>query len=181
MYTLTANDAKRNFGELILNAQREPVKISKNNKDAVVVMSVRDYEELEAIKAEYLRHCFKSAKQDLVQGNAVDGEDFLNALQSIMQKNKFKLSKLAQANLLKIKTYTINNFSDIQWRNYKDTLLTGFQMLADNPDVGRNCDEVFPNGFYFPVGKHTAYFTKEDGFILIVAVLSQSQLPQNHL
>lgn len=80
MYTLTANDAKRNFGELILNAQREPVKISKNNKDAVVVMSVRDYEELEAMKAEYLRHCFKSAKQDLVQGNAVDGEDFLNAL-----------------------------------------------------------------------------------------------------
>lgn len=98
-----------------------------------------------------------------------------------MQKNKYKLSKLAQANLLKIKTYTINNFSDIQWRNYKDTLLTGFQMLADNPDVGRNCDEVYPNGFYFPVGKHTAYFTKEDGFILIVAVLSQSQLPQNHL
>ncbi|ENL5094540.1 type II toxin-antitoxin system RelE/ParE family toxin, partial [Vibrio vulnificus] len=28
---------------------------------------------------------------------------------------------------------------------------------------------------------HTAYFTKEDGFILVVAVLGQSQLPQNHL
>ncbi|EJX1093123.1 type II toxin-antitoxin system RelE/ParE family toxin, partial [Vibrio vulnificus] len=27
----------------------------------------------------------------------------------------------------------------------------------------------------------TAYFTKEDGFILVVAVLGQSQLPQNHL
>jgi toxin ParE1/3/4 len=54
-------------------------------------------------------------------------------------------------------------------------------MLADNPAVGRNCDELYPGGFYFPVGKHTAYFTKEDGFILIVAVLGQSQLPQNHL
>lgn len=54
-------------------------------------------------------------------------------------------------------------------------------MLADTPAVGRPCDDIYPNGFYFPVGKHTAYFTKEDGFILVVAVLSQSQLPQNHL
>ncbi|HAS6938538.1 TPA: type II toxin-antitoxin system RelE/ParE family toxin, partial [Vibrio vulnificus] len=45
----------------------------------------------------------------------------------------------------------------------------------------RSCDEIYPSGFYFPVGKHTAYFTKEDGFILVVAVLGQSQLPQNHL
>ncbi|MFL0868385.1 type II toxin-antitoxin system RelE/ParE family toxin [Vibrio parahaemolyticus] len=98
-----------------------------------------------------------------------------------MQKNKYKLSKLAQAHLLKIKDYTVNNFSEMQWRNYKDTLLTGFQMLADNPEVGRSCDDIYPNGFHFPVGKHTAYFTKKDGFILVVAVLGQSQLPQSHL
>ncbi|CAM3705982.1 hypothetical protein PMAG_a0056 [Pseudoalteromonas mariniglutinosa NCIMB 1770] len=54
-------------------------------------------------------------------------------------------------------------------------------MLADNPTVGKGCDDIYSNGFYFPVGKHITYFTKEDGFILIVAVLSQSQLPQNHL
>ncbi|MEF1193443.1 type II toxin-antitoxin system Phd/YefM family antitoxin, partial [Vibrio parahaemolyticus] len=55
MQTLTANDAKRNFGELLLSAQREPVKISKNSKDAVVVMSIKDYEELEAMKADYIK------------------------------------------------------------------------------------------------------------------------------
>ncbi|MGL4222379.1 MAG: type II toxin-antitoxin system Phd/YefM family antitoxin, partial [Shewanella sp.] len=49
MQTITANDAKRNFGELLLNAQREPIKISKNSKDAVVVMSIHDYEQLEAM------------------------------------------------------------------------------------------------------------------------------------
>jgi antitoxin Phd len=80
MITLTANDAKRNFGELLLNAQREPVKISKNSKDTVVVMSIRDYEEIEAMKAEYLKHCFESAKQDLAKGNVLDGQSFLNAL-----------------------------------------------------------------------------------------------------
>ena len=80
MSTLTANDAKRNFGELLLNAQREPIKISKNNKDAVVVMSIRDYEELEAMKVDYIKHCFENAKRDLAQGNVVDGKDFLDTL-----------------------------------------------------------------------------------------------------
>ena len=80
MHTLTANDAKRNFGELLLSAQREPVKISKNSKDADVVMSIRDFEELEAMKVEYLKHCFQSAKEDLDNGNTVDGESFLNSL-----------------------------------------------------------------------------------------------------
>lgn len=65
MYTLTANDVKRNFGELLLKAQREPIKISKNSKDAVVVMSIKDFEDLEAIKADYIIHCFESAKKDL--------------------------------------------------------------------------------------------------------------------
>lgn len=80
MQTLTANDAKRNFGELLLNAQREPIKISKNSKDAVVVMSIHDYEALEAMKADYLKHCFHTAKEDFAQDNIVDGESFLKAL-----------------------------------------------------------------------------------------------------
>jgi len=80
MNTLTANDAKRNFGELLLSAQREPVKISKNNKDAVVVMSIKDYEELEAMKADYIKYCFESAQNDLEQDNLVDGKTFLSSL-----------------------------------------------------------------------------------------------------
>ncbi|CAM2978941.1 type II toxin-antitoxin system RelE/ParE family toxin [Vibrio ordalii] len=98
-----------------------------------------------------------------------------------MHNSEYKLSKLAQAHLHKIKNYTVTNFSEMQWNAYKDTLLTGFQMLADNPAVGRSCNDSYQNGFYFPIGKHTAYFTKENSFILVVAVLGQSQLQQNHL
>lgn len=80
MNTLTANDAKRNFGELLLSAQREPVIISKNSKDTVVVMSMKDFEEIEAMKREYLKYCFESAQKDLQNGTAVDGEGFLSSL-----------------------------------------------------------------------------------------------------
>lgn len=80
MHTLTANDAKRNFGELLLSAQREPVIISRNSKDTVVVMSIKDFEEIEAMKLDYLKHCFDSAKKDLDSGIAVDGANFLKSL-----------------------------------------------------------------------------------------------------
>lgn len=98
-----------------------------------------------------------------------------------MAGSQYKLSKLAQDHIRAIKDYTINNFSELQWHKYRATLLSRFQMLADNPELGKSYADIYDNGFYFPVGKHTAYFTKENGFILVVAVLSQSQLPQKHL
>jgi toxin ParE1/3/4 len=75
-----------------------------------------------------------------------------------MQSKRYKLSNVAQAHLQSIKSYTIENFSAVQWQKYKQNLLTGLQMLADNPGLGRSCDDVYPNGFYFPIGKHTACF-----------------------
>ncbi len=98
-----------------------------------------------------------------------------------MQNRRYKLSSFAQAHLQQIKQYTVEKFSETQWQKYKNNLLTGFQMLADNADLGRSCDEIFSGGFYFPVAKHTAYYIKENDFILIVAVLGQTQIPRNHL
>jgi toxin ParE1/3/4 len=98
-----------------------------------------------------------------------------------MQSKRYKLSNLAQAHLQGIKSYTIKNFSEAQWQKYKQNLLAGLQMLADNPGLARSCEDIYPNGFYFPIGKHYAYFTKQADFILIVAVLGQPQLPENHL
>ncbi|MDD4863487.1 MAG: type II toxin-antitoxin system RelE/ParE family toxin [Alishewanella agri] len=94
---------------------------------------------------------------------------------------RYKLSNLAQVHLQGIKTYTVENYSDAQWQKYKTTLLNALQLLAESPDVGRSCADIYPNGYFFPVGKHMAYFTKEADFILIVAILGQPQLPQNHL
>lgn len=85
-----------------------------------------------------------------------------------MQTNKFKLSKLAQIYFLKIKSYTIIKSFESQPNCYRDNLLTAFQMLAEDPAVGRSCDDLYPSGFYFPVGKHTAYFTKKMAFSVLV-------------
>ena len=51
MCKITANDTKSNFDE-----------------------------ELEALKTDYIKHCFENAKEDLERNDVIDGEAFLNSL-----------------------------------------------------------------------------------------------------
>lgn len=46
-----------------------------------------------------------------------------------MPKNKYKLSKLAQSHLQKIKSYTVDNFSEAQWRNYKEVIVIALLIM----------------------------------------------------
>lgn len=46
----TAKEAKNNFGRLIDEAHVHPVTIEKHGRKVAVLMSARDYEELEAIR-----------------------------------------------------------------------------------------------------------------------------------
>jgi prevent-host-death family protein len=44
MKTITAIEAKNNFGQLIEAAQRQPVTVTRKGRASVVVMSIEDYE-----------------------------------------------------------------------------------------------------------------------------------------
>ena len=46
MNTLSANDAKTNFGDALLRAQREPVHINKYGKPVAVLISAEDLKAL---------------------------------------------------------------------------------------------------------------------------------------
>ena len=45
MQTMTANQAKQNFGELLDKAQRGPVEITRHGRRVGVMLSAHDYEE----------------------------------------------------------------------------------------------------------------------------------------
>ena len=49
MESLSANEAKMHFGDLLLKVQREPVQINRNGKAVAVVLSVDDYVNLESL------------------------------------------------------------------------------------------------------------------------------------
>ena len=52
MSTITATDAKNKFGQVLDEAQREPVRIQKNGRDIAVVLSAAEYERLTAGNAQ---------------------------------------------------------------------------------------------------------------------------------
>jgi len=55
MHSLSANEAKTQFGDMLLKAQREPVQISRNGKPVAVVISAEEYQAIEAMKQQFLQ------------------------------------------------------------------------------------------------------------------------------
>ncbi len=80
MQALTANDAKTQFGDMLLKAQREPVQINKNGKPVAVVISMAEYQQMEEIKFTLLQERAARAKLDIENGNLVEGEQFMSDL-----------------------------------------------------------------------------------------------------
>ncbi len=80
MDTLTALDAKNNFGALLDKAQREPVTISKNGRPVAVVMSVETYEADQKIKLQALRQNINKGLDDLKRGKVVSADKAFAAL-----------------------------------------------------------------------------------------------------
>jgi prevent-host-death family protein len=82
MDALTANEAKTQFGDMLLKAQRAPIQINKNGKPVAVVISMDEYESIEALKLQLLQSRATQAKVDINVGNTVDGDSFFSALEA---------------------------------------------------------------------------------------------------
>lgn len=80
MEILNASDAKREFGEVLIKAQRGPVGINKNGKPIAVVVSAAEYEQLEALKEKQLKAAIEEGIADLHAGNVIDGKTVMNKL-----------------------------------------------------------------------------------------------------
>lgn len=52
MQTVSAKEAKYNFGRLIDTARAQPVTVEKYGRPVVVVLAVEEYERLKAIEAD---------------------------------------------------------------------------------------------------------------------------------
>lgn len=82
MDSLSANEAKTQFGDMLLKAQRAPVQINKNGKPVAVVISMDEYESIKALKLRFLQSRAIQAKADIEADNTIDGESFFNDLES---------------------------------------------------------------------------------------------------
>jgi prevent-host-death family protein len=77
MRTMSARDAKNHFGELLMEAQREPVRIEKNGRPVGVLYSWEEHEEIERLKLERLTVMIGEGLADVERGDVHEMTDEL--------------------------------------------------------------------------------------------------------
>ena len=82
MHAFSASEAKTQFGSMLLKAQRAPVQINRNGKPVAVIISMDEYESIDALKLRLLQSRAVQAKSDIEAGNTIDGELLFNLLTS---------------------------------------------------------------------------------------------------
>ncbi len=80
METLTASDAKREFGEMLLKVQKEPIGINKNGKPVAVVLSASEYEQLETLREAWLKIEIQKGIKSVKDGHILDGKKVMDEL-----------------------------------------------------------------------------------------------------
>jgi prevent-host-death family protein len=88
MEICNASDAKREFGGILLKAQKEPVGINKNGKPVAVMVSASEYEELQFLKEQWLKSELQKGLDDLNAGLVKNGQD-------VMERQKQRITNAA--------------------------------------------------------------------------------------
>jgi len=90
----------------------------------------------------------------------------------------FRFSRRAEADLLAIGAYTLRTWGERQAVVYIDGLEACCQMLADNPALGRICDDIRPGLWRMEHGRHVVFYRLAVGGILVCRILHQRMLPE---
>lgn len=87
--------------------------------------------------------------------------------------DKFQLTNRAVTDLSDIADFTIQTFGIEQARPYRDGLNHCFEILAENPQLGRNAAALAPNLKRFEYQSHVVFYVSKASHILVVPILYQ--------
>jgi toxin ParE1/3/4 len=94
---------------------------------------------------------------------------------------KLELSRLAQDDLSDIAQYTFTHYGERQVDIYLQALYDGMELLAENPEIGHQRNDL-PVGYKsLPIEKHSLVFTVQGESLILVRILHQSRDMQRHL
>jgi toxin ParE1/3/4 len=74
---------------------------------------------------------------------------------------KFRLSRLAEADLVDIGTYSLDKWGEGQTIRYIDALEACCGQLGDNPELGRACDQIRSGLRRMEHGRHVIFYRIE--------------------
>ena len=90
---------------------------------------------------------------------------------------KYVVSKAAQSDLRGIVRYTVDKWDAGQARRYLARLEAAFELLAQNPGLGRPCDFISDGLHRHEVDKHVIFYRETNTGVRIIRVLHMRMLP----
>ena len=70
----------------------------------------------------------------------------------------FRLSALAKKDLNAIFKYTIQNWGELQAKEYAQKISDGFDLLSKQPTIGKSRNDLYPEALCFPIGSHMVFY-----------------------
>ena len=93
----------------------------------------------------------------------------------------YALRKLAVDDLEAIWVYTVEQWGVEQAEGYLTSLFSCFEDLAENPQLGRQRDEVKAGYRSFPQGRHVVFYMVVPAGIEVIGIVHQSADIDRHL
>jgi toxin ParE1/3/4 len=91
-------------------------------------------------------------------------------------KSRYRLSKRAAETLGDIFNHTLHHFGLAKARDYAKSLLNTFDIIAENPELGRLHSDLSPPARVHPHREHVLlYILDEDGYPLITQIYNARQ------
>lgn len=94
--------------------------------------------------------------------------------------SSYRLSPLAEEDLFKIISTTIESWGSTQAKVYAQTIDAALFKLAQYPDFGRERNEIYKDAKSFPIEKHIVFYQVSESGIDVARILHQRMDPSKH-
>lgn len=90
--------------------------------------------------------------------------------------NEYRLTRDADADLLEVFLHGFETFGLARAEDYRDSLARCFQLLADNPRLGRKADELAPGARRHEHARHVIFYDEQSYGVLITAIVHERSI-----
>jgi toxin ParE1/3/4 len=91
---------------------------------------------------------------------------------------KYRLTKEAENDLLKIFLYSFEIFGLAQAEEYRKDIIQCFELLAENPRLGRNADKFAPGARRHEQAHHVIFYDAQSDGVLVICIVHERSMPR---
>jgi len=93
---------------------------------------------------------------------------------------KYRLTLQAEADLLNMFLYGFESFGLAEAENYREGMVRCFELLAENPRLGRKADNFASGARRHEHAQHVIFYDEQPDSVLIIGIIHERSMPKMH-